>query len=356
MEDNLEKLTINIDSNNGQFINDYEFYVDILEDIKNCIYIKTLKTEIHIDKNYVRENSHYDYRQNPFFLKGDYVYIQLNDFNRIMVPSKEVIPMTESDRESDQTISYYNFEGTHIPGILPWPIYKGTVLYNQGGMNDDAANSRRHDGRDPYNFKIKNIYYNNLKYYDSIYIDESLDIRGSNSELAIYKKELNGTSCGPKDTNTLVLNPILPELKKFNIKLYGLDENGKHILLPIRENSISSKLVVNNLKWIFFGTNEPSSTSHWPHATTPVEITNVDLKQYLELATNPINEINISQTEWNDFQGIINLTENSYISIERNGITSYYYPEIIEKKITIGIFRVIMEFTIYYNRKKITRV
>ncbi len=356
MEDNLEKLTINIDSNNGQFINDYEFYVDILEDIKNCIYIKTLKTEIHIDKDYVRENSHYDYRQNPFFLKGDYIYIQLNDFNRIMVPSKEVIPMTVSDREDDTTIIYYNFEGTQIPGINAWPDYKGTVLYNQGGMNDDSANSRRHDGRDPYNFKIKDTYYNNLKYYDSICIDESLDIRSANSEVAIYKKELNGTSCGPKDTNTLVLNPILPELKKFNIKLYGLDENGKHILLPIKEKSVSSELVVNNLKWKFWGTNAPTSTSYWQHATAPVAITNADLKSHLEGATNPVNEINITQTEWDGFQGSFNLTKNSYILITRNGPNSYYYPEIIEKKFTTGIFRVIMEFTIYYNRKKITRV
>lgn len=237
MEDNLEKLTINIDSNNGQFINDYEFYVDILEDIKNCIYIKTLKTEVHIHKDYEREYSDYDYRKNQFFLKGDYIYIQLNDFNRIMVPSKEVIPMTEKDREDNNSIYYYTFDGGTVIGMNAWPQNKGTVLYNKNGMDDDNSNSRRHNGRDPYNFKIKDIHYNNLKYYDSIYIDEALDVRASPGDVAIYKKELNGTSCGPKDTNTLVLNPILPELKKFNIKLYGLDENGKHIQLPFNQKN-----------------------------------------------------------------------------------------------------------------------
>ena len=49
MEDSLEKITINIDSYNASFIDDYEFYVDIIDDIKNCIYIKTLKTEVFTD-------------------------------------------------------------------------------------------------------------------------------------------------------------------------------------------------------------------------------------------------------------------------------------------------------------------
>ena len=43
-----------------------------------------------------------------------------------------------------------------------------------------------------------------------------------------YKQELTGTSCGPNDTNTVVLNPILPELKRFNIKLWKIDEFGNH--------------------------------------------------------------------------------------------------------------------------------
>ena len=46
MEDNLEKITINIDSEHATFLNDYEFFVDILDDIKNVLYVKTLKTEI----------------------------------------------------------------------------------------------------------------------------------------------------------------------------------------------------------------------------------------------------------------------------------------------------------------------
>ena len=48
MDDILEKLTINIDSNYADFKDETEFYVDMIEDIKNCVYIKTLKTEVYV--------------------------------------------------------------------------------------------------------------------------------------------------------------------------------------------------------------------------------------------------------------------------------------------------------------------
>lgn len=40
MEDNLEKVTIHLDTKNAEFIDNYEFYVDILDDIKMLFILK----------------------------------------------------------------------------------------------------------------------------------------------------------------------------------------------------------------------------------------------------------------------------------------------------------------------------
>ena len=88
MDDILEKTTINIDSDYANFTSDTEFYVDIIDDIKNCIYIKTLKTEVfvkanhtdktNLDKTSYRENSIIDNNtQRNVFNLGDYLYITL---------------------------------------------------------------------------------------------------------------------------------------------------------------------------------------------------------------------------------------------------------------------------------------
>jgi hypothetical protein len=53
-----------------------------------------------------------------------------------------------------------------------------------------------------------------------------------------YKLYLSGTSCGPNDTNTMVLNPILPELKRFNIKIWRINELGEHVEIPITKNGV----------------------------------------------------------------------------------------------------------------------
>ena len=99
MDDILEKITINIDSDYANFTSDTEFYVDIIDDIKNCIYIKTLKTEVfvkanqtddaNLDKNLYIENSIIDNDTKTYvFNLGDYLYITLNDIHRINTISK----------------------------------------------------------------------------------------------------------------------------------------------------------------------------------------------------------------------------------------------------------------------------
>jgi hypothetical protein len=82
---NLDKKIIYIDSDNIhnlKFLNNesFECYSDILETIKDCIYIKTIKTEVFIDNTYNSSGT------TSTFKEGDSIYIYLNDYNRIIVP------------------------------------------------------------------------------------------------------------------------------------------------------------------------------------------------------------------------------------------------------------------------------
>lgn len=77
-----------------------------------------------------------------------------------------------------------------------------------------------------------------LNYYDSIYINKTThDFMGVNDNyITVYKHELSGTSCGPNDTNTKILNPLLPELRKFSVKLWRVDSDGSHVPIEINKN------------------------------------------------------------------------------------------------------------------------
>jgi len=207
MEDILEKVTINIDSRYGTFINDSEFYVDILDDIKNVIYIKTLKTEIFAYPNGTY-NSELDGTSVKYLNKGDYIYVTLNNYNRINTISNEITPIKDSS---------------------------GSLQYNSGGSVERDLFNR------PINIKSTNSI-NILKYYDNIYINDGIPMdEGTgveNKDYIIYKQELTGTSCGPNDTNTVILNPILPELKRFTIKLYKTNEFGEHEPIAINNDGV----------------------------------------------------------------------------------------------------------------------
>ena len=60
----------------------------------------------------------------------------------------------------------------------------------------------------------------------------------SKRQIYIFKNELTGTSCGPNDTNTVILNPILPELKRFTVKLYKINEFGEHEPIKIDKDGV----------------------------------------------------------------------------------------------------------------------
>ena len=243
MEDSLEKITINIDSYNASFIDDYEFYVDIIDDIKNCIYIKTLKTEVFTDNNINKSTVGSAFKKNSpinLFRPGEYIYISLNDIHRINTVSKEIVPLTFSDLKDDEPgyvwddaeTQFYNGNDPSKENKINEVLNPhNTYVYNEG------AAIKRPDGTIT-NYKIKDTYYNTLRYFDNIYInyEEPTTVEPTATDtpiVKVYKQELTGTSCGPNDTNTKVLNPILPELRRFNVILWRVDEFGKHVKVPI---------------------------------------------------------------------------------------------------------------------------
>lgn len=369
MDDILEKTTINIDSDYANFTSDTEFYVDIIDDIKNCIYIKTLKTEVfvkanntdktNLDKTSYRENSIIDNNtQRNVFNLGDYLYITLNDIHRINTVSKKITVKTFSDIKSNENENDYGLVWTKVDktpidydennennldkyslppyafkpfadniielntqlkvnakykgdaqadasttdelndkitftkqdiitmGFADYVDYKKIIkqytyyhhfaldnsgiiyryvptyigytkdndrinkytwevlniddaeegerlkyVYNREGALINPTNNR------VYNYQIQKEEMNTLKYYDCIYIkNPSIHINylvTPECYILSYKQELSGTSCGPNDTNTMVLNPILPELKRFNVKLWRINELGEHVEVPI---------------------------------------------------------------------------------------------------------------------------
>jgi len=262
MEDSLEKITINIDSYNASFIDDYEFYVDIIDDIKNCIYIKTLKTEVFTNDSHKKENSVIctDVENNDIdkFRTGEYIYISLNDIHRINTISKEVVPkrfrdLNDGDSgfvlKDEKNITDNGNSSNYINYIkISDEMYSyNDVIQHSSNIIDNIVYETK-DGWELdiignfTNYKIKDIYYNTLRYFENIYIDNN---ETSETRLKIYKQELTGTSCGPNDTNTKVLNPILPELRRFNIILWRVNELGKHVKVPIGPNEHVFRVIMS---------------------------------------------------------------------------------------------------------------
>tara|TARA_B110000093_G_scaffold78316_1_gene85199 strand:+ start:3156 stop:4370 length:1215 start_codon:yes stop_codon:yes gene_type:complete len=385
MDDILEKTTIHIDSDYASFTSDSEFYVDIIDDIKNCIYLKTLKTEVFVKANYPTSATDYnaeessyiensifnnkttaEEQKNPIernvFNTGDYIYISLNDINRINTISKKITVKTFDDIESN--INNHNFgliwtkvdktpldyplsnddaynnlyefntitDANHSKALIIKDFNamlktKADTINNSGntlattteelndiitfteqeyinmglfdyktflkennyyhhitlnniiyryvptyiGYTKDNKRLNKHtwnfiskidntkadiikyvytNSKGPllnpmnkvYNYKVKKEELNTLRYYDSIYINKPTIYKNllTSPECYIlsYKQELSGTSCGPNDTNTMVLNPILPELKRFNVKLWRINELGEHVEIPITNDGV----------------------------------------------------------------------------------------------------------------------
>ena len=153
----LDKSIIYIDSANAIWNSEsvQNFYIDILEPIKNALYISIINATIlltptsQLNGNVIKD--------------GDQVYINLNEYDRIstninnsMVRYFEKIPLNLTDK------------------------YELIYLQNANGL--------------PAEFSFSTNYV---------------------------------TSCNINDSHTYVLNPVEPNLKRFNIQIY--DKNNKII-------------------------------------------------------------------------------------------------------------------------------
>lgn len=150
------KDIIFIDTDNASF-NDQvylNFYVDILQPIKNAVYIKIIKSSITLNPNTTLSNSSIN--------DNDPVYIVMNDYKR-------VVSFIRDNPSSDGNLFNY-FDKIHIDR---------TSTYNLTN-----------------NSFIQNI-----------------------PSLLLYSNEYSQTNFDVNDTSVYVLNPIEPNLKRFNIEI-----------------------------------------------------------------------------------------------------------------------------------------
>lgn len=120
------------------------------------------------------------------------------------------------------------------------PATGDLVLYNT--TSTQSARDITFNTIDYSQIFINNIYLTDKRYYDKIDITNDLadDLADDlvDKKYYIFKNELTGTSCGPNDTNTVILNPILPELKRFTVKLYKTNEFGEHEPIKINKDGV----------------------------------------------------------------------------------------------------------------------
>lgn len=156
----LDKYIVNIDSLNAIYNNNtlYDFYIDIQEPIKNVMYIKILETNIVLDAHGTTDPN--GYINDLQILDLDPIYINLNEYDRM------------------------------------------TANIGTGYA---------------------------IKCFDSIIIDKSTKIveydiassGGSTSAKLSFSstKQLNSNGFDVDDPNVFIINPMEPNLKRFNIKL-----------------------------------------------------------------------------------------------------------------------------------------
>lgn len=152
-EDILNKTVIYMNTSNVNFYkNDaYDFYYDLLEPIKDAVYIKLMRSEVFLNPTKTINDKTIE--------DGDPVFIDLRDYNRIST--------------------------------------------NLGG--------------------------NNIKCTDMILlnISEKFGSNDTPDKQIAFKSDYTSMSCNPNDTNMIVLNPVEPNFKRFNIQLY--DKSGQII-------------------------------------------------------------------------------------------------------------------------------
>jgi hypothetical protein len=162
-EEILDKKILYINSKNSTFLSStqFDFYYDMQESIRNVVYIKIMKCEVVL-------NPHEDINGTAIS-DSDPVFVNVKGYNRL----------------------YAN-------------IY--------AGVNDDAKNVD--DGK-------------NVKCFEQITLNLSEKFGSSNppNKLISFKTEYTSTGCSINDTNVVVLDPIQPNLTRFDVQLYDKNYN-----------------------------------------------------------------------------------------------------------------------------------
>lgn len=154
-EDILNRTVIYMNSSNINFYNNdtYDMYYELIEPIKDAIYIKLMRTEIIL-------NPHETKTINGLHIEdGDVIFVDLKEYNR--------------------------------------------VVANLNGLNMRCSD------------------------YILLNLSEKFGDKGPPNANISFKSEYSSMSCNANDTNMIVLNPVEPSFRRFNIQLY--DRQGKII-------------------------------------------------------------------------------------------------------------------------------
>ena len=160
----LEKRIIYINSSNCKYIDNTKnsFFYDLLEPIRNVMYVKLMKAEIIVNPS--------SSINSVAIQDGDPVFVSVNNYNRVFTTIQESVNLYDTKTKK----SY------------------------------DEIQSK------------------NVKCFECISINISDKYGSVNvpNKLVSFKSEYNSTGCSINDTNTHVLDPIEPNLKRLNIDLY----------------------------------------------------------------------------------------------------------------------------------------
>jgi hypothetical protein len=168
-EDILDKKILQLTNNGANYYNDKknDFYIDIVEPIKNVTHIKILKSSVRLNLTSLNSSPVID---------NDPIYISINDYNRINTfeAKTEVIIKNSSNITSNYVTNVFqSFEVINLNVTSKYLI---------------MANSQ---------------------------ISNFLQING-----ILFENIYTSTSASLNDTNVYNIIPHEPSLKRFNIKLY----------------------------------------------------------------------------------------------------------------------------------------
>ena len=160
----LDKRIVYINSSNCKYIDNTKcsFFYDLLEPIRNAMYVKLMKAELIVNPS--------SSINSVAIQDGDPVFVSVNNYNRVFTTIQEMVTIWDSKKK----------------------------------QLSDELQSR------------------NVRCFECISLNIS-DKYGAGSvpnKLVSFKSEYNSTGCTINDTNTHVLDPIDPNLKRLDISLY----------------------------------------------------------------------------------------------------------------------------------------